>query len=69
LGEKYGSEQSKIRSAKPVKEMELDELHTYMGLKETMHRFGILLIERPVSSLIPLLETEEQNREQGCGTE
>ena len=65
---KYGSELSKIRNPKPVKIMELDEIHTYLGSKKTTNGFGLLLIEQQESSLIWLLEIEAQKPVKCCGT-
>ena len=65
---KYGSELSKIRNPKPVKVMELDELHTYVGSKKTTVGYGLLLIEGRESSLISLLEIEGLKRVKCCGT-
>ena len=42
---KYGREVESIRSYKPVKVMELDELHTYIGHKKTIDGFGLALVE------------------------
>jgi hypothetical protein len=68
LGEKYGSELKQIRNPKPVQTMELDELHTYVGSKKTTNGFGLLLIEKPESTLISFWETEEQKQEKDYGT-
>jgi len=64
---KYGSELKQIRNPKPVQIMELDELHTYVGSKKTINGFGLLLIEMQESTLISLLETEEQQQVTSCG--
>ena len=66
---KYGSELSKIRNSKPVKIIELDEIHTYLGSKKNTNGFGLLLIEHQESSLISLLEIEAQKQVKCCGTE
>ena len=65
---KYGSELSKIRNPKPVQVMELDEIHTYVRSKKTINGSGLLLIEGQESSLISLLEIEEQKQVKCCGT-
>jgi transposase-like protein len=65
---KYGSELKQIRNPKPVQTMELDELHTYVGSKKTTNGFGLLLIEKPESTLISFWETEEQKLVKNCGT-
>ena len=59
---KYGSELSKIRNPKPVRVMELDEIHSYVGSKKTINGFGLLLIEMQENSLISLSEIEEQKQ-------
>ena len=64
---KYGSELSKIRNPKPVRVMELDEIHSYIGSKKTINGFGLLLIEMQENSLISLSETGEQKQVQYCG--
>jgi transposase-like protein len=66
---KYGSELSEIRNPQDVKIMELDELHTYLGSKKTTNGSGQQLIEAQASSLISLLEIEEQKQVKYCGTE
>ena len=60
---KYGSELSSVRNPKPVKIMEMDELHTYVGHKKTTDGYGLLLIERQEKTLISFWETEAQRQE------
>jgi transposase-like protein len=55
---KYAGELSMIRNSKPVRVMELDEMHSYVGRKKTTNGFGLVLIDTPKSTLISLLETE-----------
>ena len=55
---KFGASLSLIRNSKPVKIMELDEMHTYIGSKKTTDGFGLVLIEKHENTLIWLLETE-----------
>ena len=64
---KFGASLSLIRNSKPVKIMELDEMHTYIGSKKTTDGFashfvqstsGLALIEKHENTLIWLLETE-----------
>jgi transposase-like protein len=57
---KYGKELSSIRNTKPVRIMELDEMHSYVGRKKTTDGFGLVLIERQENTLISLLATEVQ---------
>ena len=66
---KYGGELKQIRNPKPVRIMELDELHTYVGSKKTTDGFGLLLIEKAENTLISFWETEEQKQVKGYGTE
>ncbi|MDR3235337.1 MAG: hypothetical protein LBT48_01225 [Prevotellaceae bacterium] len=57
---KYGSDLSGIRNVKPVRVMELDEMHTYIGRKKTTNGSGLVLIERQENTLISLSATEAQ---------
>jgi transposase-like protein len=66
---KYGAELSQIRNVKPVKIMELDEIHTYVRSKKTINGFGLLLIETQENSLISLLAIEAQKQVECCGRE
>jgi transposase-like protein len=65
---KYGSELSSVRNPKPVRVMEMDELHTYVGSKKTTNGSGLLLIERQENTLISFWETEERKQVKSCGT-
>ena len=60
---KFGASLSLIRNPKPVKTMELDEMHTYLGSKKTTDGFGLALIERHENTLIWLLGTEAPPQE------
>ena len=60
---KYGREIDSIRNEKPVKVMELDELHTYVGHKKTASGFGLALVETTESTLISWSATEAQKRD------
>ena len=60
---KYGREIDSIRNEKPVKVMELDELHTYVGHKKTTSGFGLALVETTESTLISWSATEAQKRD------
>ena len=64
---KYGSELSSIRNQKPVRIMELDEMHSYVGHKKTTDGYGLVLIERQENTLILLLETEAALQVNNCG--
>jgi len=55
---KFGAALSLIRNPKPVKIMELDEIHTYVG----SDGFGLVLIEKRENTLIWLLGTEAQSQ-------
>lgn len=59
----FGEQVEVIRNDKPVKIMELDELHTYVGHKKTTAGFGLVLVEMTENSLISRLETEGQRRD------
>ena len=41
----FGEQLEPIRSDKPVKVMELDEMHSYIGSKKNIAGYGLLLIE------------------------
>jgi transposase-like protein len=60
---KYGSELQQVRNPKPVRIMELDELHTYIGSKKTTNGFGLVLIEKAENTLISFWGIEEQKQE------
>ena len=53
---KFGAALSLIRNPKPVKIMELDEMHTYVGQKKTTDGFGLALILH-LSTALFLLNT------------
>lgn len=59
---KYGEQLKELKTDKPVKILELDEMHSYVGSKKTINGFGLLLIEQEDVSLISLLGTEAQKR-------
>lgn len=60
---KYGQNLSDIRNCKPVKIIELDELHTYIQHKKTTFGYGLLLIETSENSLISWWEIEVPKQE------
>jgi transposase-like protein len=60
---KYGREIDSIRNDKPVKIMELDELHTYVGHKKTTGGFGLALVEMIENTLILSSVTEAQKQD------
>ena len=60
---KYGSQLEQVRNPKPVRIMELDELHTYVGSKKTINGFGLALIENAENTLISFWEIEAQKQE------
>jgi transposase len=64
---KYGEQLKELKTDKPVKIIELDEMHSYIGSKKTIDGFGLLLIEREDVSLISLLGTEVQKQEKNYG--
>ena len=65
---KYGSELSLIRNNKPVRIMELDEMHSYVGHKKTTDGYGLALIETHGNTLILLSGTEVAQQEKSYGT-
>ncbi len=60
---KYGHQLEEIRNPRPARIMELDEVHSYIGHKKTTDGFGLVLIEKPSSTLISLLGTEVQKQD------
>lgn len=58
----FGESVEVIRNDKPIKIMELDELHTYVGHKKTTDGFGLVLAETTENSLISLSGIEGQKR-------
>jgi len=65
---KYGSELSSIRNQKPVRIIELDEMHSYVRHKKTTDGYGLVLIERQENTLILLSETEAALQVNNYGT-
>jgi len=59
---KYGSQLSAVRNPKPVKIMEMDEMHTYVGSKKTTGGYGLVLIEKEGNTLISLWATEARKQ-------
>jgi transposase-like protein len=51
-----------VRNPRPAKVIELDEMHNYMGHKKVANDFGLTLMDKYESPLIPLLETEVQKQ-------
>jgi len=64
---KYGEQLKELKTDKPVRIIELDEIHSYIGTKKTIDGFGLLLIEQEDVSLISLLGTEVQKRGKSSG--
>lgn len=64
---KYGEQLKELKSDKPVKIIELDEMHSYIGAKKTIDGFGLLLIEKEDVSLISLLGTEVPKQDKSSG--
>ena len=64
----YGSELSSIRNQKPVRIMELDEMHSYVGHKKTIDGYGLVLIETQENTLILLSGTEAAQQDSNYGT-
>lgn len=64
---KYGKQLEELKTDKPVKIIELDEMHSFIGSKKTIDGFGLLLIEKENVSLISLLGTEVQKLEKNYG--
>jgi len=65
---KYGEQLKELKSEKPSRIIELDEMHSYVSSKKTIDGFGLLLIEREDVSLISLLGTEAPRQDKSYGT-
>ncbi len=59
---KYGKQLNKITNTQPVRVIEMDELHSYIGSKKTIVGCGLQLIETKDNTLILLLGHEEQKQ-------
>jgi len=65
----YGEEVKALQSEKQEIEMvEVDEMHSYIGLKKTIVGYGLLLIDMGKSSSISLLATEATKQPKNFGT-
>jgi transposase-like protein len=64
---KYGEQIKELKTDKPAKIIELDEMHSYISSKKTIDGFGLLLIEKKDVSLISLLGTEAQQQVESSG--
>ena len=64
---KYGEQLKELKTDKPAKIIELDEMHSYVGSKKTIDGFGLLLIEKEDVSLISLLGIEAQRLGKSSG--
>ena len=63
----FGKALPEIRKDEPVRIMELDEMHTYIGSKKTIAGYGLLLIEMRKDSSIASLVPGEQSPERNYG--
>ncbi len=63
----YGTQLDELRSADEIEVVEIDEMHTYIGLKKTTAGYGLLLIEMGIGSSIVKLAHEERKREKNSG--
>lgn len=59
---KYGKQLNKITNTQPVRVIEMDELHSYIGSKKTIVGCGLQLIETKENTLILLSGHEEQKQ-------
>ena len=59
---KYGKQLNKITNTQPVRVIEMDELHSYIGSKKTIVGCGLQLIETKDNTLILLSGQEEQKQ-------
>ena len=59
----FGENIEKIKSARKIEVVEIDEMHTYVGSKKTIAGYGLLLIEMAKGSSIAYLGTEAYKQE------
>ena len=59
----FGENIEKIKSARQMEVVEIDEMHTYIGSKKTIAGYGLLLIEMAKGSSIAYLGTEAYKQE------
>src|SRR5690554_3180576 len=64
---KYGSELDAVKNDKPVRIIEADEMHSYIGSKKTTVGYGLQLIEMPESTLVSLSGTGVVKPEENFG--
>ncbi|MFV0540424.1 MAG: hypothetical protein ACK5MZ_04185, partial [Aestuariibaculum sp.] len=64
---KYGSELDAIKNDRPVRIVEADEMHSYIGSKKTIVGCGLQLIEMPESTLVSLSGTGGARQEENSG--
>jgi transposase len=62
-----GEQLEAIKRDEPVKIMELDEMHSYIGSKKTIAGYGLLLIEMGVDSSTAYWVPATQKREKNSG--
>lgn len=64
---KYGNQLSETKNNAPVRIMEMDEMHSYIGSKKTIVGCGLQLIETKKDALISLLETGDSKQGNSYG--
>ncbi len=63
----YGAAVQELRSDSDIEVVEIDELHTYIGLKKTIVGFGLLLIDMESDSSTAYWAPVVQKREKNYG--
>lgn len=64
---KWGEEISQLTSPKAVKEVEIDELHTYIGSKKSTAGYGLLLIDLGKDLSLLSWGLDRPKQESNCG--
>ena len=63
----FGEQVKSLQSDEPVSVTEIDEMHTYIGIKKTINGYGLLLIDMKRDSCTSLLATEALSRASNFG--
>ena len=63
----FGEALPEIKQEKPVRVMEMEEMHTYIGSKKTIAGYGLLLIEMRKDSSIAYWVPGELSQEKSSG--
>lgn len=64
----FGEALPEIKREEPVRVMEMDEMHTYIGSKKTIAGYGLLLIEMRKDASIVYWVPRELSQEKDSGS-